>query len=171
MEKALMLGFVFGFTTASPIEPVGLLCLHRVVSKGILSGLLSALGISCAYAFWTYAAVHGLSSISYWIEKEILLLEIAIGLFFLLYRLHGLFNTPNSDYPILEQKKGIAEFISTFLVVLLNPTTFIMFSALLALFGIAKKHYDLIESLEISSSVFVGAISFWVVITQIIQKT
>jgi threonine/homoserine/homoserine lactone efflux protein len=170
MENTLVLAFSLGFITASPIGPIGLLCLRRTLSRGIATGLVSALGISCAYAFWSFVAVHGVVAASHWIEQEKILLQFVIGLFFLLYGMHSIFNTPSTDYPTLQRRGGIAEFLSTFLVVFLNPTTFIMFSALFTLFGIAKSHYGLLESLEIALVVFTGAIVFWLVVTQVVQR-
>lgn len=170
MKNALVLGFSLGFITASPIGPIGLLCLRRTLSRGIATGLITALGISCAYAFWSFVAVHGLVAASRWIEQEKILLQFVIGLFFLLYGLHGILNTPSTDYPTLQRRGCIAEFLSSFLVVFLNPTTFIMFSALFTLFGIANSHYGLIESLEIALIVFTGAMTFWLVVTQVLQR-
>jgi hypothetical protein len=97
-------------------------------------------------------------------------LQSIIGLFFLLYGLHVIYNTPRTDYPTLQRRGGIAEFLSTFLVVLLNPTTFIMFSALFTLFGFAKSKYGLLQSLEIALVVFMGAIVFWLIVTQVVQR-
>jgi threonine/homoserine/homoserine lactone efflux protein len=65
---------------------------------------------------------------------------------------------------------GIAECLSTFLVVFLNPATYIMFSALFALFAIAKSYFGWLDSLEIALSVFGGATAFWVVVTQVVLR-
>jgi threonine/homoserine/homoserine lactone efflux protein len=170
MQKALMLSFTLGFVTASPVGPIGLLCLRRTLTRGVRTGLASALGISVGYAFWSYVAIHGLVTISHWVEQEQRLLQGAIGLFFLLYGVHGIFNTPDTSYHAMQRKGRAAEFLSTFLVVFLNPATFIMFSALFALFGTAESYFGLAESLEIALSVFAGATACWVLITQIIQR-
>ena len=170
MKNALVLGFSLGLITASPVGPIGLLCLRRTLSRGVATGLISALGISCAYAFWSFVAVHGVLAASHWIEQEKLLLQSVIGLFFLLYGLHGICNAPRTDYPTLQRRGGVAEFLSTFLVVFLNPATFIMFSALFTLFGLARHKYGLLQSLEIALVVFMGAIVFWLIVTQVLQR-
>lgn len=170
MNDILILGFSIGFITASPIGPIGLLCLRRTLSRGISTGLISALGIAFAYAFWSFAAVHGVVAASRWLEQEKVLLQLVIGLFFLLYGMHGIFNAPRTDYPTLRRRGGIGEFMSTFLVVFLNPTTFIMFSALFTLFGLAKSHYGLLESLEIALAIFSGAMVFWLVVARVVQR-
>ena len=147
-----------------------MLCLRRTLSRGIAAGLVSALGIFCAYAFWSYAAIHGLTSIADWIAHEKNLLEMTIGLFFMLYGLNGIINTPKTDYPTLKRKGGFAEFLSTFLVVFLNPGTLVMFSAVFALIGIPKKHVGMLGSLQMAGAVFAGSVVFWLVMALIIHK-
>lgn len=170
MPHVLALSFVFGFITASPLGPIGLLCLRRTLSKGMAIGLISASGIACAYAFWAYVAIHGLVAISQWIDHEKAILQLVIGLFFLLYGLHGLVTVPPPYDSSLQRRGGVAEFFSTFLVVLLNPSTFIMFSALFTLAGITKTHFNVYESLEIASAVFGGSLVFWVALSYIIHR-
>jgi threonine/homoserine/homoserine lactone efflux protein len=170
MENALLLSFAVGFIAASPVGPIGLLCLRRTLSRGIGTGLISATGISCADAVWSFGAIHGLTTISHWMAQEQTLLKIIIGLFFFLYGLHGATHTPKTCYPALKREGGIAEFLSTFLVVFLNPSTFITFSVLFTLAGISKGHFGLIRSMEISLAVFAGSIAFWIIISQIIHR-
>ena len=114
MKNPLLLSFILGFTTASPLGPTGLLCLRRTLSRGPITGLISAMGISCAYAFWSYTAIHGLKTVSHWIEQEKIILQIVIGLFFLLYGLYGIFKSTNLSYSPLKEKGGLEDFLSTF---------------------------------------------------------
>jgi len=171
MPHVLILSFVLGFVTASPLGPIGLLCLRRTLSRGAVTGLISASGIACAYAFWTYAAIHGLNAVSQWVEQRRTLLQAAIGLFFFLYGLHGLLSVPAPYDPSLPRRGGMAEFFSTFVVVLLNPATCLMFSALFTLVGISTSRFSLSESLEIASAVFGGALVFWILLSGLIQRT
>jgi threonine/homoserine/homoserine lactone efflux protein len=170
MKDTDFLAFIIGFFSASPVGPMGLLCMRRVLLRGFTSGILSALGISCASSFWAYVAIHGLASFSFWIEREQQPLEIAIGLFFFLYGLHAMFNSPRTEYPTLEKKGKFSEFFSTFLVVFLNPATFMSFTALFTLFGIGKRYYGLFDSIEIGLSVFVGAMTYWIATSFLILK-
>ena len=169
MEKALVIGFL-GFILSSPLGPIGLICLRRTLTLGRTAGLTSALGISCGDAFWSYAAIHGLTSVSHWIEQEEAILEFAIALFFILYGLHGILNTPSIQYPTLHNKDKATGFLSTFLVVFLNPSTFISFAVLFTLFGITKIRHDLFDSIEIAASVFSGSIIFWITLSQFLNK-
>lgn len=170
MKHAIILSFVLGFTTASPVGPTGLLCLRRTLSKGFLTGFLSALGISGAYAFWSYVTIYGLINISHWIEQEKIILQAFIGIFFLIYGLRGILKKPEKLCPAPQLASGISEFLSTFLVVFLNPGTFLMFSVTFTFLGLSKNRFNAFESFEIASSVFMGAIIFWTVVLQFINK-
>lgn len=170
MERALITCFFLGFILASPLGPMGQICLKRTLTQGPTSGFTSALGMSCADAFWAYVAIHGLTTVSHWIEQEKIILEIAIALFFILYGLHGIFNTPDISYPRLQNKDRAAGFLSTFLVVFLNPSTFVAFAILFTIFGITETHYGFFNSVIIASSVFAGSIVFWLILTQILHR-
>lgn len=170
MHNVFVLSFVLGFITASPIGPIGLLCLRRTLSRGMGTGLISASGIACAYAFWSYVAIHGLAAMSQWIDHEKVFLQILIGLFFALYGLHGLITAPPPYDSSGQRQGGMAEFFSTFLVVWLNPSTCIMFSALFTLAGITNTHFTRAESVEIALAVFGGTLVFWSVLASVIRR-
>jgi len=162
-------GFFLGFILSSPFGPIGLICLRRTLARGTFAGLVSASGIALAYAFWAYAVIHGLTQVSCWIEREKSILEGGIGLFFLLYGLHSILNTPATDYPTLGRGGKSANFFSTFLVAFLNPGTGIMFAVLFTLFGLAAGHHGLRDSLETSVAVFCGCLSFWLLLSRILN--
>ena len=165
-----VLGFILGFVLSSPFGPIGLICLRRTLTQGKSAGLVSALGISLAYGFWAYAVIHGLTRVSHWIDEEKAILEGCIGLFFLLYGFHGMFNTPSTEYPTLRRRGKAANFFSTFFVVFLNPGTGIMFAVLFTLFGMTRQHHGLFYSLETALSVFIGSFSFWLVLSGVLGK-
>ena len=90
MERAIFTGFLIGFIMASPLGPMGLICLRRTLSLEAFTGFTSAIGISCADAFWSFVAAHGLTSVSQWVENGKTVLEFLIALFFILYGFHGI---------------------------------------------------------------------------------
>jgi threonine/homoserine/homoserine lactone efflux protein len=169
MERALIIGFFLGFILASPLGPMGLVCLRRTLTKGPVSGFTSALGISCADFFWSFTAINGLTIVSQWIERQKTILGFAIALFFILYGLHGIFNSPKTYYQTVQNNDNAVGFLATFSIVFLNPSTFISFVLSFTLFGVMKTHYSLYNSLLIASSVFAGSIVFWFSLTQLLH--
>lgn len=169
MERALIIGFFLGLILASPLGPMGLVCFRRTLTRGPASGFTSALGISCADFFWSFAAINGLKIVSQWIERQKIILEFAIALFFILYGLHGIFHSTKTYSPTVQNNDNAIGFLSTFLIVFLNPSTFISFVLFFTLFGVMKTHYELYNSLLIASSVFAGSIVFWFALTQFLH--
>ena len=169
MREDICISFVIGLLIASPGGPMGLLCMRRAMIQGFLAGLYSALGIALAYLLWSYVALHGLTAVSHWIEREHRPLQIGIGLLLVGYGLCELFKHPGNDAPV-PNKGRFAEFFSTFLVVFLNPATLLVLTLLFTYFGISKRHSGVLDSLTIAFSVFIGAVTFWMAVSYSIQK-
>ena len=169
MSKIYLLSFFLGFILSSPLGPIGLICLRRTFTGGRKSGLISALGISVAYGFWSFGALHGVKSIAYWIEQEKFILGLIIGIFYLFYGLHGIFNDPLTSYTPIKKNDRATEFFSTFLVVFLNPGTFVMFVIYFALFGVSNIRYTLLETIAVALFIFIGSIVFWLILTQLLH--
>lgn len=170
MERALITGFFLGIILSSPIGPMGMVCLRRTLTRGPGSGFTSALGISCADAFWAFIVTHGLAVISRWLEQGRTVLEISIALFFILYGLHGIFNPPKICHSTLQKNDNAVGFLSTFLIVFLNPGTFFSFVLMFTLFGITKSHYGLFNSILITAAVFTGSAAFWFTTIQLLHR-
>lgn len=90
--------------------------------------------------------------------------------FYKQYGLNAVFNHPETEYPTLKSKVRLKQFFSTFLVVFLNPATFVLFTGFFTLFGVAKEHFDLFDSMEIALCVFIGSITFWIVTSHLILQ-
>ena len=170
MERALTIGFFLGLILASPLGPMGLVCFRRTLTRGPASGFTSALGISCADFIWSFAAIHGLTIVSLWIERQETILEFAIALFFIIYGLHGIISPRKIRCSTVKYRDNAVGFLSTFLIVFLNPGTFISFVLFFTLFGIMKTHYSLYNSLLIAASVFAGSIVLWFALTQALHR-
>jgi threonine/homoserine/homoserine lactone efflux protein len=162
MPRALLVSFGLGFLMAAPIGPMGLLCLRHALMRGMRACLLSALGISSGYALWTFVVIHGRFGVVQWMDEEGALLRGAVGLFLLCNGVHGLANPNRAIEEGATRDAGLAAFGATFFVVLANPATLLMFSAMFALFGFADAHFDALQAFEVAAAVFGGAIAFWI---------
>jgi len=170
MTRPLLISFIIGFVTASPVGPVGIFCLRRAVSDGIKAAMASAFGIAIAYALWAFASIHGLREFSVWMERKKDYLQIGTGLIFFLYGLHAVLTSPNTSYPALQRSGKAFGFIASFLIVGLNPATFIMFSALFTLSGVPLHRMSVSRAIALSTSVFLGSTAFWTILSFTIHK-
>ena len=57
-------GLLVGFSIAAPVGPIGVLCIRRTLTLGLLAGLLSGLGAATADAVYGAIAAYGLTAIS-----------------------------------------------------------------------------------------------------------
>ncbi|HEY9651627.1 MAG TPA: LysE family transporter, partial [Coleofasciculaceae cyanobacterium] len=57
-------GLIIGFSIAAPVGPIGVLCIHRTLTQGCVSGLVSGLGAATADAIYGSIAGLGLTFLS-----------------------------------------------------------------------------------------------------------
>ena len=62
-------GLIIGFSIAAPVGPIGVLCIHRTLMKGRISGLISGFGAATADAIYGCIAAFGLTFISSFLNK------------------------------------------------------------------------------------------------------
>jgi len=164
--RFLLIGFMIGFVLAAPGGPAGMICLRRTLARGAAAGMISAFGVGCADALWSFAAVHGLAGSAHWLRQNEVALERGIGVLFLLYGLNGLALGSPSPVAPPSRDDRLTDFLSTFAVVLLNPTTFVAISALFTVAGVPSARASLADSIEIAASVALGAVTFWTLAVQ-----
>jgi len=65
MEVVLVLrGLIIGFSIASPVGPIGVLCIRRTLTEGRVVGFVSGLGAATADGIYGLVAAMGLSSVA-----------------------------------------------------------------------------------------------------------
>ena len=82
METTLFTkGFVLGVSIAAPVGPIGLLCLKRSLSGGMMNGLAAGLGAATADLMYGLLAVFGLGAVLSRFLSAAAWAEVAGGLF------------------------------------------------------------------------------------------
>lgn len=57
-------GFGIGFFVAAPVEPIGILCIKRSMTKGRRSGLVTGMGVATADTLYGCIAAFGMTAVS-----------------------------------------------------------------------------------------------------------
>lgn len=158
-------GLILGFVMATPVGPVGVLCLRRTLSKGRLVGLVSGLGAATADALYGFFAAFGISFISHLLTDLQIWFRL-LGSSFLLYlgikafRAKPLRNISDSN------NKGLLNaYLTTFLITVTNPVTLFAFMAAFAWLGVASVGRSYIAAGELVLGVFLGSSFWWVLIS------
>jgi len=162
-------GLMVGLMIAMPVGPVNILCIHRTIEAGWKSGVISGLG--AAVADMLYGAVAGFSITlvvqflvreQFWIRFFGGILLVVIGIWYIFKRPEAL------DARTEERASAYADWRSTFLLTLTNPTTVLSFIALLAALGMGNsRHWWL--TVFLVAGIFCGSMLWWLVLSSIVN--
>jgi threonine/homoserine/homoserine lactone efflux protein len=154
-------GAVVGFLIATPVGPIGLLCIQRTLSKGKVSGLVSGLGAATADAVFGLIAALGLTFISNFLVKEQQWLRLFGGLFLCYLGVRTFLSKPAGQTSSANATRHISNYGSTFFLAFTNPITILVFAAVFAGLGVIspRTHYF---SVGLSvAGVFIGSGLWW----------
>jgi threonine/homoserine/homoserine lactone efflux protein len=158
--------FAFGFVLAASVGPIWVLCFRRTIAQGVLSGIVSGLGVALADGLYAAVAAFGLKVVSepliaqrVWIAGGGSLVLAWLGVKTLLAKpvsldaQHG-----NAHAP------GFArQFASTFLLTLANPPTIVAFAAVFASVGLAVGSDHVVAALLVAG-VALGSALWWLIL-------
>lgn len=161
MLSLFIKGFLIGLSIAAPVGPIGVLCINRTLSAGLVVGLLSGLGAAVADAIYGCIAGFGLVAVSQFLLSQQTLIRL-VGGAFLFYLGIKTFLTSSQAKVISDRASTLwQDFSSTLLLTLTNPATIISFIAIYASLGIVESGANYQEALVIVLGVFLGSLAWW----------
>lgn len=157
-------GLLIGIVIALPLGPVGVLCLQRTISSGVLAGLLSGLAAAVADSLYGAAAAFGLHFISRFLDNHHFLIQIAGGVLLcgmgaLMLRRYKPVAVAGAAYHRLA-----GAFVTVFLLALTNPMTLAAFLAIFAGLGVGQAHTQVGHAATVVAGVFCGSMLWWIAI-------
>jgi threonine/homoserine/homoserine lactone efflux protein len=159
-----------GFSASVPLGPIGVLCIQRTLQKGRLSGFTSGLGAALSDTIYAIIAGFSLSYIVSFIESQIFWIQL-VGVVVLLALGINIFRTNPAVQ--LRRQKGKSnslfhDFASTFLLTISNPFAIFLFIGFFASFRVVQPSMGLMGQLLIIGGVFLGATSWWLILTSLV---
>jgi threonine/homoserine/homoserine lactone efflux protein len=151
-------GLVVGFLIATPVGPIGLLCIQRTLSEGKAHGLVSGLGAATADAIFGLIAALGLTVISDFLFEEQFWFRLFGGIFLCYLGVRTFLSKPVGQASSDDSPRYISNYGSTFLLAFTNPITIIVFVALFAGLGVVGSYFSV--GLLVAG-VFVGSALWW----------
>ncbi|MBN1333339.1 MAG: LysE family translocator [Synergistales bacterium] len=163
-------GALMGFSIAAPVGPIGVLCIRRTLSHGMLNGIVSGLGAATADGCYGVIAAAGLTSLSSLLIYHQLMLKLAGGAFLLCLGIKTLFSRPAST--VQEDKRPqpgelLKAYSSIFALTITNPMTIISFTAIFAGLGIGSSAGSPGEAMVMVGGVFSGSAAWWLILGSI----
>lgn len=158
-------GLVVGFFMAAPIGPMGNLCIHRTLSNGRTSGLISGLGAVTADGLYSAVAAYGLTVVSDFIASKQHWFSLVSGIF-LVYLGIRIFLTRSSAKDAGGRGKNLAgDYVSALFITLANPLVVIAFVAIFAGLGIGSSGMDMFRATGIVLGVVSGSALCWALLS------
>nr|MBA2277446.1 LysE family transporter [Chloroflexia bacterium] len=126
----LVRGFFTGFAIATPIGPIGALCIRRALVDGRLVGWVCWLGVATADAFYSAVAAFGLTAVTAALVDQRGWIRLGGGLLLCLLGLRALGSQPEERVVAAAGGRLGTAYVSTFGLTLANPTTILSFAAI-----------------------------------------
>jgi threonine/homoserine/homoserine lactone efflux protein len=155
-------GILVGVVIAVPVGPVGILCLHRTIFEGQVSGLVSGLGAATADALFGAVAAFGLSFVSNWLIGYESWLRAAGGVYLLYVGGSALLSEARDKIAGQSDPETLfRDFASAFALTITNPITILVFLAIFAALGLGGAQATLVRAAFLVLGVWVGSLLWW----------
>ena len=165
-------GFIIGVLVSAPMGPIGLLCVQRTLKKGQWHGFFSGIGAAFSDVFYAGIVSLGMGFIIDFTTKNEYSLKIIGSIMLLIF---GFYIFRSNPFKHLHEPKEninsiLQETISAFFLTLSNPGIILFFIALFARFNFIAPEEKLFSILLGLVSILVGALSWWFLITFLVDK-
>lgn len=157
-------GLIVGFCLAAPVGPIAAICVQRTISKRWISGVLSGMGAAVADAVYGAVAAFGATIISEFLITERQWLQRIGGAILILLGLRLIFFTKLEERKNGANRGLVGDFMSTFVLTLTNPMTFVAFAAIFTTMGIGAVRGHSILTAELVGGVFLGSALWWLIL-------
>ena len=160
-------GLIIGFSIAAAIGPISILCIHRTLTEGRTTGLVSGLGAATGDAIYGFIAGFGLTFISQVLIGQQQLIRL-FGVAFLCYLGIKTFLSRPAAQGVMDKEKQLGfsySYVSTFLLTITNPMTIILFTGVFAGMGVGSSVKDYGSAGLLVLGVFTGSMIWWVVLS------
>lgn len=163
----LIRGLLAGLIIAAPVGPVNVLCMRRTILNGWRAGVISGFGSASADVIYGAIAGFSITYIISFLERELFWVRFFGGILLVAIGVWYFFKDPG--HLKSEDQDPAADFRSTFLLTLTNPTTVLSFLAVLAALGMAQhRHWWL--TIFLVGGIFCGSMLWWIILASIMSR-
>ncbi|HEX6010239.1 MAG TPA: LysE family transporter, partial [Geminicoccaceae bacterium] len=164
-------GVVLGLSIAAPVGPMALLCLRTTLAHGFVPGLLGGLGVAAGDMFYAALAAFGLQAATTILTGQSLWLGVVGGLYLVWFGIGTMRQPLPTAAAVNGRRRGLATFVTTFLLTLANPPTIMIFAAMFASLGLAEAQAGTAASaLAVVAGVGLGSAGWWVLFTVVVRR-
>jgi len=171
----ILIGVLIGMVMSVPFGAIGIICIKRILARGKIAGFSSGLGVALGDTIFASIVVFGVTQLSDWMIEYQRYIEFFGGLLILVAGVLSYRAQAQSYSNPAEEERSTGVYIasdigSMTLMAVTNPQTIIGFSAAFAAM-VRFYHLDTTaDSLMLVMGVFIGGISWWIVLSILIDK-
>ncbi len=154
-------GFVIGMLIATPVGPVGALCVQRTFTEGKLHGLISGLGATVADVIFGIIAAFGLTIIYNFLVEQQDWIRLLGGLFICFLGIRIILLEPKKQTDPGKRQNMVWSFLSAFFITLTNPITILTLALMFAGLGLVGQQAQYGSASLMVFGVFIGSSIIW----------
>jgi len=169
----LLEGIAIGFLLATPVGPIGVICVRRTLAYGKRSGFIVGLSGASADIIYALIAAFSVTLISNFVEEWQFWIRLGGGILLLLLGFHILRSDPIVPTAAAQSKKYRNAFVPIFLLALTNPMSMFGFGAVFSSTRICQTAADRVSLFMLVAGVFLGSLlwfSFLTALTSVFKK-
>ena len=157
----LIKGIVVGFVVAAPAGPIAVLCLHRSIEEGHLSGVATGLGAALGDTVFGAIALFGVGFAAQFLASEQTLVRLGGGLVLIVLGVTTFLRKPKTGAFVEDHITLIGAFAGAFALTLANPITILAFLAIFSAIGVEHLAGHRADSLALVIGILGGATAWW----------
>jgi threonine/homoserine/homoserine lactone efflux protein len=161
----LLEGLAIGFLLATPIGPIGVICVRRTLAYGKRQGFIIGLSGASADIVYALIAAYGVTLISNFVYKWQFWIRLGGGILLLLLGFLILRSDPIVQAAAEQSNKYGKAFVPTFLLALTNPMSMFGFGAVFSSTRICQTAADRVSLFMLVAGVFFGSLLWFSLLT------
>lgn len=152
-------GFLIGFSIASTIGPIAVLCINRSIHDGWKQGFATGFGAASADCIYGIIAGFGLTFISSFLLNYAFWIKSAGGIFLIYLGWKTLTKIPPKQLVLTDtQKSSLHAYLTSFFLTMTNPLTIISFMAVFAGLGIGSTSKNYLDASLLIFGIVIGSL-------------
>ena len=169
------IGLIIGVLVAAPVGPVNILCIQRVLERGVVAGVVAGSGAVLGDALIALSASLGVGAISGAVQTHRYTIQVVGGLALMIFGARLCTKTPevlgqSSDGSANGSGANLWDIAKTFLLTVTNPGAVL---GLFAIFGGIGSFVELrgyIDALVLVGAIAGGSFAWWLFLSLLISQ-
>lgn len=162
-------GILVGLIISIPMGPVGIMCIQKVVSRGVIHGYAAGIGASIADGLYAGVAAFGLTFAINFLMREEMWLRLIGGIFLIVLGIYWFRKPKAYQLNVNHQESGHLgqTLTSAFFLNFANPINLLIYLAMFSAFGLTNASQHFLAACSLVVGVLIGVAGWRLVLIEI----